>query len=81
MVIHFLIAWTYQHVLRILILIIEIIKYLKISFKKVCFLLDKIKRKFFFVINTGDEVLELGGVPLRGKSALFVENLMNTIQK
>lgn len=28
----------------------------------------------------GDEVLELAGVPLRGKSALFVDNLMSTIQ-
>ncbi|CAF4414696.1 unnamed protein product [Rotaria socialis] len=27
-----------------------------------------------------DEVLELGGVSLRGKSALFVQNLMNSIQ-
>ncbi|CAF3890603.1 unnamed protein product [Rotaria magnacalcarata] len=31
-------------------------------------------------VHEGDEVLELGGVSLRGKSALFVENLMNTIQ-
>jgi hypothetical protein len=29
---------------------------------------------------SGDEVLEVGGVSLRGKSALFVENLMNSIQ-
>ncbi|UJR21205.1 hypothetical protein I4U23_024302 [Adineta vaga] len=32
------------------------------------------------IVQEGDEVLELGGVSLRGKSALFVENLMNTIQ-
>ncbi|CAF3574727.1 unnamed protein product [Rotaria socialis] len=31
-------------------------------------------------VHEGDEVLELGGVSLRGKSTLFVENLMNTIQ-
>ncbi|CAF3809687.1 unnamed protein product [Rotaria magnacalcarata] len=31
-------------------------------------------------MNIGDEVLELGGVSLRGKSALFVQNLMNSIQ-
>jgi len=51
-------------------------------FKKVC-LLKKQKKNllfFFVLINKGDEVLELGGVSLRGKSALFVENLMNTIQ-
>lgn len=33
-----------------------------------------------FQLNLGDEVLEVGGVPLRGKSALFVQNLMNSIQ-
>jgi hypothetical protein len=38
------------------------------------------KHCFFFVFNKGDEVVELGGVSLRGKSAVFVENLMNTIQ-
>ncbi|CAF3381368.1 unnamed protein product [Rotaria sp. Silwood1] len=32
------------------------------------------------IVQEGDEVLELGGVSLRGKSALFVENLMNTIE-
>jgi len=31
-------------------------------------------------VQEGDEVLEVGGVPLRGKSALFVQNLMNSIQ-
>jgi hypothetical protein len=31
-------------------------------------------------MNTGDEALEVGGVSLRGKSALFVENLINSIQ-
>ncbi|CAF0755721.1 unnamed protein product [Adineta steineri] len=31
-------------------------------------------------VEEGDEVLEVGGVPLRGKSALYVENLMNSIQ-
>ncbi|CAF1131954.1 unnamed protein product [Adineta steineri] len=38
------------------------------------------KQPNFHYEFTGDEVLELGGVSLRGKSALFVENLMNTIQ-
>ena len=37
------------------------------------------KRNLFFTY-TGDEVLEVGGVSLRGKSALFVQNLMNSIQ-
>jgi hypothetical protein len=36
---------------------------------------------FVFLFSfKGDEVVELGGVSLRGKSAVFVENLMNTIQ-
>ena len=33
-----------------------------------------------FFSPKGDEVVELGGVSLRGKSAVFVENLVNTIQ-
>ncbi|CAF0908919.1 unnamed protein product [Rotaria sordida] len=32
------------------------------------------------IVQEGDEVLEVDGVSLRGKSALFVENLMNTMQ-
>lgn len=32
------------------------------------------------MLSLGDEVLELAGVSLRGKSAVFVENLMNTIK-
>ncbi len=31
-------------------------------------------------VQEGDEVLEVGGVSLRGKSALFVRNLMNSIE-
>jgi hypothetical protein len=31
-------------------------------------------------VEEGDEVLEVGGVCLRGKSALFVQNLMNSIE-
>lgn len=31
-------------------------------------------------VEEGDEVLEVGGVSLRGKSALFVQNLMNSIE-
>ncbi|UJR28278.1 hypothetical protein I4U23_009527 [Adineta vaga] len=31
-------------------------------------------------VQEGDEVLEVGGVSLRGKSALFVQKLMNSIQ-
>lgn len=31
-------------------------------------------------VQEGDEVLEVGGVSLRGKSALFVHNLMNSIE-
>ncbi|CAF0805068.1 unnamed protein product [Didymodactylos carnosus] len=31
-------------------------------------------------VRAGDEALEIGGVSLRGKSTLFVQNLMNSIQ-
>ena len=30
-------------------------------------------------VKEGDEVVEVGGVSLRGKSVLFVQNLMNSI--
>jgi hypothetical protein len=31
-------------------------------------------------VEEGDEVLEVGGVSLRGKNALFVQNLMDSIE-
>ena len=37
-------------------------------------------KQMLIVLSSGDEVLELAGVSLRGKSAVFVENLMNAIK-
>ncbi|CAF0865041.1 unnamed protein product [Rotaria sordida] len=45
--------------------------------------IDKRHRNYNILKNAvqeGDEVLEVGGVSLRGKNALFVQNLMNSIQ-
>ncbi|CAF4421945.1 unnamed protein product, partial [Rotaria sp. Silwood2] len=45
--------------------------------------IDKRHRNYNILKNAvqeGDEVLEVGGISLRGKSALFVQNLMNSIQ-
>ncbi|CAF0816840.1 unnamed protein product [Rotaria sp. Silwood1] len=45
--------------------------------------IDKHHRNYNILKNAvqeGDEVLEVGGISLRGKSALFVQNLMNSIQ-
>ncbi len=45
--------------------------------------IDKHHRNYNILKNAveeGDEVLEVGGVSLRGKSALFVKDLMNSIE-
>ena len=40
----------------------------------------RMRDDFCSMRRAGDEVLEVGGVSLRGKSGLFVKNLMNSIQ-